>query len=70
MVLTSCQGVQERVARWQGDKTALRGGQVTPQGVPRGRGEGVGGEDGRGGGQVQGALLIPVHRAAHRLQEA
>ena len=45
MVMTSCQGVQERIAGWQGDKTTLRG-QVTPGQVPGGRGEGVRGEDG------------------------
>ena len=70
MVMTSCQGVQESIAGWQGDKTTLRGGQVTPGQVPGGRGEGVRGEDGWGGGQVQGSLFIPVHWAAHRLQEA
>ena len=46
MVMTSCQGVQESIAGWQGDKTTLRGGQMTPGKVPGGWGEGVGGEDG------------------------
>lgn len=59
--MTSCQGVQERVAGGQGDKTPLGRGQMAPDQVPGGRGEGVGGQDGRGGGEVQRALLIAVH---------
>ena len=68
MVMT-CQGVKEAVAGGQGDQAPLRRGQMTPDQVSGGRGEGVGGQDGRGGGQVQRVLLIPVHRAAHGLQE-
>ena len=64
----ACQGIQERVTGGQGDQPPL-GSHLASCQLPGARGEGVGGQDGRGGGQVQ-RLLVPVHRAAYGFQQA